>query len=242
MKPLPFKMLTETDMEQYRHDSFWTKEPETLAWIESFSPSAIFYDVGANIGIYSLYCAAIHPVSAIFAFEPHLPNFVRLIENIDLNEFENIQSHFLALGERHQQDRFYAKSIEIGSSGGQISRPVDENNSKFIPVFEREILMLTLDFIALTTKMIPNYIKIDVDGQEERVLCGMVETLRSDALRSVLIEINAQCDADDVSTLFSKLGFTADNRFNSMKNHSRVRRQREGVNAVNIIYSRRDTA
>ena len=42
---------------RYRAKTFSTKEPETLDWIDSFEKNSVFWDVGANIGLYSLYAA-----------------------------------------------------------------------------------------------------------------------------------------------------------------------------------------
>jgi len=60
MNNLPFKLKIETDMEKYRAESFWNKEPETLVWIESFTNGDTFFDVGANIGIYALYAGTLY--------------------------------------------------------------------------------------------------------------------------------------------------------------------------------------
>ncbi len=51
------KIATGTEHEAFRAFTFFGKEPETLAWIDSFADEPVLYDVGANIGIYSLYTA-----------------------------------------------------------------------------------------------------------------------------------------------------------------------------------------
>ena len=42
-------------LNKFRIDTFSSKEPETLSWIEKFNQSSIFWDIGANIGLYSIY-------------------------------------------------------------------------------------------------------------------------------------------------------------------------------------------
>ena len=42
---------------QYRSTSFSTKEPETLTWLEGIPEGAVLWDVGANVGLYSIYAA-----------------------------------------------------------------------------------------------------------------------------------------------------------------------------------------
>ena len=61
-----FKIYSENSLEDYRASSFFEKEPETVAWIDDFSEGSIYYDVGANIGIYSLY-ASIHKKCKTYA-------------------------------------------------------------------------------------------------------------------------------------------------------------------------------
>ena len=68
----------------YRVKTFSTKEPETLNWIENFGNEGPFYDIGANIGLYSLYYAKIFG-NQVYAFEPNYQNLVNLTKNINLN-------------------------------------------------------------------------------------------------------------------------------------------------------------
>jgi hypothetical protein len=48
-------LTTPNFLTRYMHKTFFTKEPETLAWIDIFERGSVFYDVGANIGLYSIY-------------------------------------------------------------------------------------------------------------------------------------------------------------------------------------------
>jgi FkbM family methyltransferase len=63
--------------------------PTTLAWIDSFASEAVFWDIGANIGLYAIYAAKRHPELGVFAFEPSVLNTEWLVRNIALNEVED---------------------------------------------------------------------------------------------------------------------------------------------------------
>lgn len=39
---------------RWRMETFFTEEPETILWLDSFSPDAVFWDVGANVGLYGI--------------------------------------------------------------------------------------------------------------------------------------------------------------------------------------------
>lgn len=228
MKKLPFKMIVETEMEKYRYETFWTKEPETISWIKSFKTGA-FFDIGANIGIYSLYCASIHPEMTVLAFEPHKKNFFRLLDNMELNGFKNIVPFMYCIGNKTGHVDFCSSSDEIGSTGGQMMESWEVGESA----------CWSLDDFIIHGFYSPNpdYIKIDIDGQELKIVEGMMSTLNSQKLKSVLIEI--ETDFMDISNIFQENGFTRNNKFNKMKNHSRVRRQKEGINVENIVFTRR---
>jgi len=54
---------------RYRYNTFFSKEPETLNWIDGFEQNSVFYDIGANVGLYSIY-AAKKKNAQVYSFEP----------------------------------------------------------------------------------------------------------------------------------------------------------------------------
>ena len=76
------------------NSTFWrgrtllTKEPITIEWIKSFKKNSVFYDIGANMGVYSLY-AAISSKVRVYSFEPESLNFSCLNLNISDNRFND---------------------------------------------------------------------------------------------------------------------------------------------------------
>lgn len=225
MRELPFKMIQEAELELWRAETFFSKEPETIAWIDSFYDGDIFFDVGANIGVYSLYCAAKHPKSLIYAFEPMYSNYMRLTENRSLNNFKNIRVFPNCIGAGSGVIPFAYNDVRIGSSGGQMGM-----------AGRYQVYMCSLDSFLLEG-VCPQHVKIDIDGQEDKVVAGMIAMLKDMRLESVLIEINDNYRS--ISRLFRDNGFTTNNIFNSMTPHSRERRAAEGIKAENIIFTRR---
>ena len=57
VKNINFHLHTPTYLTNYRHRTFFSKEPETIEWIDKFEDNSVFYDIGSNIGIYSLYAS-----------------------------------------------------------------------------------------------------------------------------------------------------------------------------------------
>jgi len=236
MNKLPFRLIQKTDIERWRAKTFESKEPETIVWIESFSNGQTLFDVGANIGIYSLYMAHLYLDSKIYAFEPHRANFTRLMQNAQLNEFTNLYTYLLAISDVRTKEMFYEPDRKEGSTGGQIGQNVDEYGNIFGVVSKRMIFTISLSEFCALHKLEPNHVKIDIDSQEVRVVNGMRNILDKDYLKSVLIEINN--DKNYIVKTFLDAGFSMDNIFNKLRNHSRVRRAKEMIRAENIIFTR----
>src|SRR2546430_8849931 len=72
---IPIRLSLTSESEQYRAETYASKEPETIAWLtEELREGDVFFDVGANIGLYSLYAAKLRPSCRVYAFEPESHN------------------------------------------------------------------------------------------------------------------------------------------------------------------------
>ena len=223
-----FKINCETEIEKYRADTFLTKEPETLAWIDDMEPGRVLYDVGANIGIYTLYAAS--RGIKVVAFEPQLENFYHLVKNIELNVFGNmITPFYAAIAGNAFRDFIDTSKISIvniscGASGAQIG-----GNMGMI----REVFSLSLECANSLSADKMDYLKVDVDGTENDVLSSFH---MHHGPKSMLIEKNYDFTTDN-KNLLDKY-YTIDNKYNKMSPHSSERRRKEGINAENIIFTR----
>ena len=243
-----FKLIVETPgmltIEEYRANSFYDKEPETLAWINTFEakPDGVFFDVGANIGVYSLYAASLYPDMKIYAFEPYLPNYMRLLQNIELNGFKNITALPIAIGLKYSADILYLKYDEVGSSGGQIREPIDEHGKEFKPVRIQPIITIPMLIAAnFLSNQDPHFVKVDVDGKEFDVISSMgilLRTKEQDNLQSILVEINRDITpVHKFDELLGRYNLIPNDEINNLPNHSN---QRRGGNPINVVYKRGD--
>ena len=179
-----------------RARSLFTKESETINWINSFSPGDVLFDIGANVGIYSIYAAALGV--QVVAFEPESQNYAILNRNIYLNNQQNrIIAYNLALSNEIRVNKLYLSRFEAGAALHNFSEAKDWNHQSFDPIFEQGCISITLDeFCKIADFDFPVHIKIDVDGIESKVVEGAKSTLRNDKLRSVLIELNDDLEVD----------------------------------------------
>ncbi len=175
----------------YPHD-FATREPETLTWIEAFETPCRFWDVGANIGVFSLY-AGLRPGVEVCAFEPAAASYGALCRNIEANDLgARVRAYCVALSDRTQLGSLNLSGTNAGSVFNAFASTEDCFGNEIEVVFRQGMVGFSVDdFRRLFRLPAPNYLKIDVDSTEERILAGASETLRDPDLRSVLIELEA---------------------------------------------------
>jgi FkbM family methyltransferase len=179
------------------HVPFWqaenllAKEPETIEWIDTFAAGEVFWDIGANVGAYTLY-AALNPDLTVLAFEPAAVNYYVLNRNIEINKMDNrIATFCLAFNDDSCLDYFHMPGTEFGEALHSFARPVDWQNKPFTAEFRQTALGFSIDdFVDRFTPPFPNHIKVDVDGNENRIIQGGEKTLSDKRLKSLLVELN----------------------------------------------------
>ena len=179
----------------YLVDTFFNKEPETLEWIDSFNNKnkIIFWDIGANIGLYSIYAALKYSNIEVVSFEPSSRNLRILSRNVSINQLEKkIKINQFALS--NEQNKYQVMREKDFMEGvGENVFGVDYNwqGEKFKPKNNYQIYGTSINYLV-NNKILPapNHIKIDVDGIEHLILQGATECLKDVELKSICVEIN----------------------------------------------------
>ncbi len=192
---------------RYRSESFSSKEPDTLIWLEGITEGAVLWDVGANVGLYSVYAAKKKNVR-VFAFEPSVFNLELLARNVFLNSLqESVTIVPVALSDTLGPSLFKMSSTEWGGALSSFGQDFDQHGGKLNSIFEYQTMGMTMDVaVRLLGIPAPRFIKIDVDGIEHFILRGGAETLKQ--VESVLIEINNDfpMQAEESSRLLKEAG------------------------------------
>jgi FkbM family methyltransferase len=175
----------------WRAQTLLTKEPETLEWIDHFADGEVYWDIGANVGMYALY-AAISRKVCVLAFEPSAANYFLLNRNIELNELTDwMQAYCLAFSDGTRIDTLNMQNTDLGGALSSFGSTVDESGRTFVPRFRQGSIGYSVDqFVERFAPLFPNHIKIDVDGIEDRIIAGAPATLRDARLRSLSIELD----------------------------------------------------
>lgn len=223
--------------------SLCDKEPTTVAWLESFHRDDVFYDVGANVGTYTVW-AAVRRGCRVYAFEPEALNYAELNKNIYLNKLHGrVLAYNVAMSGRSGADVLYLNSFTPASS----HHDAGHDWRKGGPRLRQGCVLLTIDDFAAQCGVRPTHIKIDVDGLEATVFHGLRTVLDDPGLETVLIEIDHSIK-DNVALIdvmlrlgwkFSEHQVTVANRFKQTYAEYLAERA-AGKGGRNVIFYRDD--
>lgn len=167
--------------------------PEMLTWRRRVKPGGLFFDVGANIGSYSILLAEIG--ASVTALEPAPDTFELLAENIAINGYD-ISAVRAAAGS-------FNGTISFSAGADSLNR-IDPNGSMVVP-------LVTLDL--LLGDRVADGVKIDVEGFEIDVLRGCEASLAERRIKLIQLEWNEACrdavdsDRQPVADLLAKYGY-----------------------------------
>ena len=182
-------LTTPNFITRYRQKTFFTKEPDTLKWIESFDRNSVFYDIGANVGLYSIYAGLIKN-SRVYCFEPSVFNLELLTKNIYLNNLvDNVTLVPIALNDKIIVSNLKLSNTEWGGAHSTFDKDFDGDGEKMKIKFEYNTIGFDLNsFVESSKILMPDHIKIDVDGLEHFILKGADQVIKN--AKSILVEIN----------------------------------------------------
>jgi FkbM family methyltransferase len=200
---MKYKYVASSPLLLWRAKTLFDKEPETISWIRNFDQGDVLYDIGANVGMYSIYAGM--RGAKVYSFEPESANFSVLNQNICLNGIGNrVIAYPLALSDEERLDTLRLSAVEPGAALHAFGTNVDFRGLSFSPKFAQGSICTTLDALVERWGLeCPTHLKIDVDGLEPNIVRGGERLLANPRLRSVLIEINEMLarDRDIVQTL-----------------------------------------
>ncbi len=202
------KFYSPNRLNYFRINTFFSKEPETLGWIDQFESDSVFFDVGANIGLYSCY-AAKKKNCKVFSFEPSVFNLDLLAKNIHLNSLsKKIVIVPNPLTNINKISEFNMSTIEAGGALSTFGETYTHDGTEIEKSFNYNVPGTTLDETISFFKLPqPKYLKIDVDGIEHLIIEGADQTLNS--VQSILVEVNDKfkLQNDKINKKLTEKGF-----------------------------------
>jgi FkbM family methyltransferase len=152
--------------------NFHKIDPKEMNLLVKIMPAnATVFDVGANIGWFTLFFA-VHPrVKKVYAFEPIPYTFNYLRKHLALNQIKNAQAFNCGLGDTKEERHFYWTRKETGSSSLT-------NLRDRLAISKIRCKIITLDQFVKHRQIHVDLIKCDVEGAELFVFSGALETIK----------------------------------------------------------------
>ena len=162
----------------WRYKTQFNVESELCNWIDTFTKKDIFYDIGSNVGMFTIYSAKKKILT--YSFEPHPSNVKILYWNIFLNNLMNYVIVLpIALYNKKSLLNFELRDL----NGGVAKNTLTEKKKISINTLSYDLDSL-IDERGLRK---PTKLKLDVDGNEMKILKGMKKNLVN--VREIYIEL-----------------------------------------------------
>lgn len=139
-------------------------------------PGDVLYDVGAHHGLMSVIGSlAVGPIGRVVSFEPNPTAREHLHEHLRLNGCANVTVEPLAVYDRAGSFDFYVQTGNV-SWNSSLVRDFADPKGTIAPI---KVPTVTLDSYVASAKLVPNLVKIDVEGSELSILKGATGTIEA---------------------------------------------------------------
>jgi FkbM family methyltransferase len=158
----------------------------------------ILFDVGANVGNYSLMLIEEFPQSKIYAFEPNINTFQQLVANIG----NSVRCVNAGLGSEEKAEKIYTYSNNLASTHASIYKEVFSVFHGTNDIIESEFQMMALDdFCEKENIDTIDFLKIDTEGNELNVFKGGKSMISNGRVKIIQFEFG---EGDVFSRVFLK--------------------------------------
>ena len=205
--------LTELLQRQfYYFGTYFVEEKLLDRWAKEAEQAKVVFDVGANLGIYSLAALASRPGAIVHAFEPTPEIAQHLRETVVLNALDNLIVHQVAVSNRCGKAALHRLRGELGTNEGMNYIGTDKSAHEGAP--GESVQTVSLDeFCRQHGVGQIDLLKLDVQGHEFPVLQGAESLIRLGKIHTVFMELNwagqgeADCPATQSVRLLEQAGF-----------------------------------
>lgn len=175
------------------------------ALLAEVAASDTFWDVGANVGLYTCLVADRLADGGVVAFEPHPGNAERLRRNLRLNGLDAALDR-RALSDAEGEAALHVVGQEAGAGAHTLKGSADADGRVDVTLARGDALVADGEYD------LPNLVKVDVEGAELEVLRGMEGTLADPDCRAVFVEVHRShgVGVSEVRDLLETAGFAVE--------------------------------
>tara|TARA_R110000868_G_scaffold7354_4_gene39997 strand:- start:10793 stop:11677 length:885 start_codon:yes stop_codon:yes gene_type:complete len=213
------KFHCDSEIARIRAAGALDREPDTIAWIDEFLPDDNFLDIGSNVGVFTLYAAIIRGVN-VTACDPLPQNHRALNQNAVINGIsDRITTICAAMNDCPTISALAVPAIAdtAGGAGATFGESYDNYQREIVASYRLNTLGVSVDDLVERFGMtVPNHIKMDIDGIQDKVIAGAANTLKNPAVRSLMLELQPVNEPhnrevyDTVMRVMSDNGFKLD--------------------------------
>lgn len=172
--------------------------------IELATSTPTIFDVGAHIGLATIFFKQRYPLARITAFEPNPNTFPLLEENTYFNNIHNVTLHNVALGKQSSKRTLYIDSSNGGGfSTASFLKDAWDGTQESLGI---EVVTEPLSkYINSTIDLM----KIDVEGSEQEIIEELEESGKIKNIKNIIIEFHPtkKQDIEKVKSILQKNGF-----------------------------------
>ena len=173
-------------LDAFHHKGYWyhgkKREYLTMDLFEKLlKADDVVLEVGGHIGYITVYFSHLVTKGTVYVFEPGVNNLPFLEKNT--GELKNVTLIRKAVSDQNGKAKFYIENL-TGQNNSLLS---DYENFKtsdevaFVKSDKKEVEVetITIDTFCKQSSLVPNFIKIDIEGAELLALNGMLLTLKT---------------------------------------------------------------
>jgi FkbM family methyltransferase len=187
LRHAPIRMNCDLTKLIQRHLYFYGsyEEEYCLYWMALASHAQTIFDIGANVGLYSLLAAVKNPDASIYAFEPTREMVDALTENVRLNGIQNIWINPIGVGKISGEAFLHCCTGSDGSNEGMnfVTGEMAQDSDVTVPLTSID------DFCRQKQINRIDLMKMDIEGGEYDALLGAENLLRTQAIGCIFVEL-----------------------------------------------------
>ena len=208
----PLLFTTRRSVGAYKMAKSWDDEPETLKWVdEHVKPGDTVWDIGAAIGVMSMYMA-LDPKVKVVAFEPKAASYALLVDHLSMNGLgDRVAAYCMALSNERKLTSFRVDTRQPGGASNGLDGTPNQFNAGSAALIQSAMTVSIDEFQTLFGAPAPTHLKLDVDGIEGVILRGAPQTLPK--VKTVIVEVegeNLKHVEDRIEAPLFAAGFTED--------------------------------
>ncbi len=229
----PLMFHAESPVERYRTRELGGERELLEMFVQTLRKDDVVWDIGSNIGTFSLAAATQVVHGQVIAFEPDPEIARRVAQNADMNKLSNVRVVQCALGDRQGTGVLYTDGLRGYSPG------LRKKSHQRAASGELAIDIRTIDQLVQSGEIRPaNVVKIDVEGAELLVLKGMSAALQDTGhIRTIFIELHTKFILDFGGTIEECEALLRESEFKCTSRLSRFSTD-AGEEEIHLIWSR----